>query len=164
MSAADFHPIAFDAPVTTRTHAPWTYTLIDVPPGIASGGAPVRVTGEVAGRAWSGALTPSGEGRFHILLSRRFVAAAGLAPGDVAAVRLRRDDPEAVAVPADLAAAPDDVPDLRAVWDGLTPGARRGFVALVAPARRPATRAARIAAVLAALESDSPSPYASQRR
>lgn len=60
------------------------------------------------------------------------------------------DNSEALVEPADLAGALDAVPAARAAWNGFPPSARKVGIAAVDTARRPATRAARVAAVVAA--------------
>ncbi|MHA7132429.1 YdeI/OmpD-associated family protein [Oerskovia turbata] len=57
----------------------------------------------------------------------------------------RHDDAEALVVPDDLAAALADSPPAREHWDGFPPGLRRLILGWIADAKRPATRAARIA-------------------
>ncbi|TGO06595.1 hypothetical protein SERN_0787 [Serinibacter arcticus] len=59
------------------------------------------------------------------------------------------DNSEALIEPPDLAAALDAVPTARAAWDAFPPSARKRGIAAVDTARRSATRAARIAAVVA---------------
>jgi uncharacterized protein YdeI (YjbR/CyaY-like superfamily) len=60
------------------------------------------------------------------------------------------DAVEALEVPEDLAAALDAVPAARAFFDGLPPGSRKQHLWHVVSAKRPATRAARVAAIVAA--------------
>lgn len=55
------------------------------------------------------------------------------------------DDVEALVVPADLAAAFGAVPGSRAQWDAFPPSARRGILEWIVQAKRPATRARRLA-------------------
>ena len=58
----------------------------------------------------------------------------------------RRPDMSAEAeIPSELAEALAADPDLSAAWDALTPGRRRGYVVTLLGAKRPQTRAARIA-------------------
>jgi uncharacterized protein YdeI (YjbR/CyaY-like superfamily) len=65
---------------------------------------------------------------------------------------------EGLEVPDDLAAALAASPPARAAFDALTPGARKQLLRLVATARRPDTRAARIATVVATVSADRPAP------
>lgn len=53
-----------------------------------------------------------------------------------------REVPE---MPPELVDAFDDDPDLRAAWDGLTPGRTRGYLLHFTGAKKPETRAARVA-------------------
>lgn len=57
----------------------------------------------------------------------------------------RYDDAEALVVPDDLASAFAAAPPAREHWDAFPPGVRRLILGWVAEARRPQTRAARIA-------------------
>lgn len=59
------------------------------------------------------------------------------------------DNAEALREPDDLAAALDAVPSARAAWDGFPPSARKLGITNVDTARRPETRAARIAKLVA---------------
>jgi uncharacterized protein YdeI (YjbR/CyaY-like superfamily) len=59
------------------------------------------------------------------------------------------DNAEALREPYDLAAALDADPAARAAWDGFPPAARKFGISTVDMARRPETRAARIAKVVA---------------
>jgi len=55
------------------------------------------------------------------------------------------DDVEALVVPDDLAAALDGRDGARAHWDAFPPSARRGILEWIVQARRPETRARRVA-------------------
>ena len=59
------------------------------------------------------------------------------------------DNAEAMIEPADLASALDADAAARANWDGFPPSSRKFGIAAVDTARRPETRAARIAKVVA---------------
>ncbi len=59
------------------------------------------------------------------------------------------DGPEAGIEPAELTAALDAVPAARTEWDSWTPGARKVALTAIAMAKRPETRAARIARIVA---------------
>jgi Bacteriocin-protection, YdeI or OmpD-Associated/Domain of unknown function (DUF1905) len=73
----------------------------------------------------------------------------GKEPGDVIAVRLELDDiPRRVVVPGDLAAALDEA-GARAAFDALSPTHRREHVRAIEDAKRPETRAKRVAAAVA---------------
>jgi uncharacterized protein YdeI (YjbR/CyaY-like superfamily) len=57
------------------------------------------------------------------------------------------DDVEDLIVPDDLATALDARPPARERWDGFSPSARRAMLQWVVEARRPETRAKRIAEI-----------------
>jgi hypothetical protein len=79
---------------------------------------------------------------------------AGLVAGDRVQVTLELDAaPQAVAVPADLAAALDATPRARAAFDGLTHSRRKWLVAGSEGAKAEATRTRRIAKAVAELAS-----------
>ncbi|HKP05881.1 MAG TPA: YdeI/OmpD-associated family protein [Microbacterium sp.] len=59
------------------------------------------------------------------------------------------DNAEALREPDDLAAALDAVPAARTAWDAFTPSSRKLGISSVDMARRPDTRAARIAKIVA---------------
>lgn len=83
----------------------------------------------------------------------RLMAEGRMAPAGLAAVEAAKkdgswsslDDVEAAIVPPDLAAALDAEPDARAFWDALPDSQRKLALYWVVSAKRPETRAARIA-------------------
>ncbi len=86
-------------------------------------------------------------------------------PGRRAVERARADGTwtaldavEALEVPPDLAAALDALPPARAHWDAFPRSVRRGALERILTARRPETRAARIAEV-ARLAADNLRPF-----
>lgn len=130
-----------------------TYTVLRLPDDvIAALNNPKRVEGELGNHPINLAVTraPVIEDAF-LYTGKTLLEAAGIDPGDVVEARLRAADPAHVEVPADLATA------LRAagqtdVWEGLTPGKRRGLIAPIEAAKRPATRVARIGKLIASLQ------------
>ncbi|MEM8729226.1 MAG: YdeI/OmpD-associated family protein [Pseudomonadota bacterium] len=71
----------------------------------------------------------------------------GLDPGKEVEVRLRKADPDAVDVPADVTLA-IQAAELTGSWAALTPGKQRGLVHHIAIAKRAGTRAKRIERLL----------------
>lgn len=59
------------------------------------------------------------------------------------------DGPEAGVEPPELSAALDAVPAARAAWDGFPPSSRKMGLTAIAMARKPETKAARIARIVA---------------
>ena len=89
-------------------------------------------------------------GRFLVPLSAENRDAAGLAPGDSVAVDIALDTaPREVALPADLEAAMDDA--ARTTYDGLSYTHRKEWVRWVEEAKKPETRATRVAKTVAGL-------------
>jgi uncharacterized protein YdeI (YjbR/CyaY-like superfamily) len=87
-------------------------------------------------------LIPSG------LMTERGLRAIEVAKANGSWVLL--DSVERLEVPEDLAAALDAVPRAREFFDGMPPGARKQNLWFVVSAKRPETRASRIAAIVAA--------------
>lgn len=79
-------------------------------------------------------------------------AVLGLEAGTTYAIEVTLDTAErTVEVPADLTAAFADQPELRAAWDAWSFTRRREAAASITEAKRPETRAKRLAATLDAL-------------
>jgi hypothetical protein len=114
----------------------------DVVAGLGSSKRPaVRVT---IGKHTYRTTVASMGGRYMIPLSAENRTAAGVAAGDEVDVDIEADTaPREVTVPDDLAAALD--PDVRAIFDGLAYTHRKEWVRWVEDAKKPETRAVRIA-------------------
>ncbi len=104
---------------------------------------PVQVT--VAGYSYRTTVAPMG-GAFYVPLSGEHRAASGLAAGQEVDVRLELDDaPRETPLPDDLDAALDD--DARAFFSALAPSHRKEWVRWVEEAKKPGTRAGRVAQI-----------------
>jgi len=131
-----------------------TATGIEVPDDVVArlgGGRRPAVSVTVRGHTYASTVGVMG-GRSMLPLSAENRAAAGLAAGDEVEVELVADTaPRTVAVPEDLAArlAADDA--ARATFDGLTAAQRKEWVRWVTEAKRPETRADRLAKTVEAL-------------
>jgi hypothetical protein len=91
-------------------------------------------------------------GRYLLPVSAENRAAAGLTAGDEVEVDVALDTaPREVELPADLAAALDAGTGLRTRFDALAPSRRKEHVRSVESAKADATRARRVAAVVAGL-------------
>ena len=119
---------------------------------------PVRSFDERIGGLWfaprrpSSAWAATNKARLILLEERGLIAEAGRRAVEVAKANgawTLLDNAEAMREPDDLAAALDAVPSARAGWDEFPPSARKGGIAAVDSARRPETRAARIAKIVA---------------
>lgn len=160
------YPHAFEAPLSRfgvgRTRKLW-YTVLFLPPAIEpalpfAAHPRLRVEGEIAELPAEGAWMPTGDNRRYFMVSPKILKAAQLAIGDTVEMRFRIADQGAVDVPPELAAALAADPAARGAWAALTPGGRRGFAHLVHGAKASATRARRVADVLAAIRDGAKRP------
>src|SRR5206468_785786 len=79
---------------------------------------------------------------------------AGVGVGDTLEVVVQNDDgPREVAVPAEIAAAFTRDGSLRRAWDALSYTARKEHAASIESAKKPETRARRVAKILGSLSS-----------
>lgn len=128
-------------------------TGIEVPPAVIDelgGGRKPAVEVTVNGYAYRSTVAVMG-GRYLIPFSSDKRAATGIAGGDAIEVELALDTaPRTIDVPEDLAAALDTA-GARAAFDALSPSARKAHVTAVEGAKAEATRARRVAAVVAKL-------------
>lgn len=108
--------------------------------------APVKVT--VNGYSYRSTLAAMG-GPVCIPLRRSHREAAGLEGGEVVSVRLELDDePRVVTTPADLTRALEAVPGGLERWRALSYTHQREHVEAIEEAKKPETRARRIAAAV----------------
>jgi hypothetical protein len=107
---------------------------------------PVKVT--IRGYTWR--TTPGVYGGVgHIVVNRAVKAATGVDAGDRVRVRMELDtDPRTVALPRDLAAALGGDPVAKKAFASMSFTHRREYVEWVEEAKRPETRARRIAATV----------------
>jgi hypothetical protein len=109
-----------------------------------------RVRGSFDGVAYRSSLMKV-SGMFHLGVHKATVEAAGAAIGSTVAVKIELD-PEPLptdTVPPDLTKA---LAPVRAAWDKLSPSHKREHVKHVIDAKKPETRAKRIATTVAALK------------
>jgi hypothetical protein len=108
---------------------------------------PVKVT--IRGYTYRNTIARMG-GQFMLGVAAEHRTAAGVAAGDELDVELELDtEPRTVEVPADLAAALDADPAVRARFDALAYSHRKEHVRAIEDAKTPATRERRIAACVA---------------
>jgi amino-acid N-acetyltransferase len=99
------------------------------------------------------------EGRYYIPLRKDRRTAAGVTTGDDLHVRLALDEaPRAVVLPDDLAAAVANTPGARTRWEQLALSHQREHVHALLDAKKPETRARRLAQIVAALLAIEPRP------
>ncbi len=155
-----FFPYAFEAPIEYYDFGTMAYTVVYLPRELErelplDEYPRLRINGEVADRPIEGAWQPGGErsdGRWYLMVPRKFMQQASLSLGDEVEVRFEIADQDHVDVPAELRAALDQNDAARAAWAQLTPGKQRGLAYRVDSAKRAETRARRVAEVLGELE------------
>lgn len=112
----------------------------------------VPVRGTFDGYPYRGTIQPMG-GQHIIGVSREMRQALGKAAGDTISVTMERGTEErAVEVPEDLAAALTENPDAQKYFDSLAYSHRKEYVGFVTEAKKPETRAKRIARTIEMLE------------
>jgi len=125
------------------------WTFIAVPPAVTAAfgtRARIPVSGTIAGTAFRGSLTPQGDGTHEMIVNAELRAASGVAAGDEVELIVERDDaPREVAVPDDLRTALDGAAAAAAYFAGMSYSHRREYVRWIDDAKRPETRARRVA-------------------
>lgn len=109
-----------------------------------------HVTGSVGGQKWRGALMHDGE-RWVLPLGPAWRRDNGVGVGAEVEVLLSPEGPQMDNVAADIAAALEREPEAVAFFEGLPSFYRRNYMRWIDDAKRPATRAARIAEMVALL-------------
>lgn len=119
----------------------------------ALGGAKrLRVKGTLNDVAFESNTMPMGGGRLCLGVHKATREAAGVTFGDEVRIVFELDDaPRTVEVPDELAAALAEDADARAVFDRVAFTHRREYVTWINEAKRPATRARRVAETLVRL-------------
>lgn len=103
----------------------------------------LRITGEINGIRFEGALQPTKQG-WYLMVSRRLLKICGSAVGEKVTVDFDIADQDAVEIPDELRFALDADDEAASRWNALTPGKRRGFAYRIASAKRPETRERRV--------------------
>ena len=123
----------------------------DVVEALAAGKRPAVVI-DVNGYRYRSTIAPMG-GKYLIPFSAERRAESGIGGGDAVEVELTVDtEPRTVTVPDDLRAAIDGSPGAGARWKSLSHSRQKAHVTSVEGAKAAATRARRIAKVIADLE------------
>ena len=130
-----------------------TYTILPIPDDVIAAlpKGTKRIEGELGDFPINLALTkaPVIDGVF-VYTGKTFLRDSGLEVGQPFDARIRAVDPDLVDMPDDVAAALR-IADRTSKWAKLTPGQQRGKLHLVNTAKRPDTRARRIATLIAEL-------------
>jgi hypothetical protein len=110
-----------------------------------------HVTGTVNGCTIRGSLGSDGK-QYFLLLGAAWRRDNGLAAGDKVDVVLEAEGPQADLLAADVAAALAAEREAKAFFDSLSTFYRKNFIRAIEGAKRPETRAARIAEMLRLLK------------
>ena len=131
-----------------------TTTGFVVPEGVVDelgGGRRPKVVATLGDHTWRTSIAAMG-GQFWLGVSAANREEAGVAAGETHTVAVELDTaPRTVDVPDDLATALADAPGGTEAWGRLTFSAQRAHAEAVLGAKKPETRARRVAAVIAAL-------------
>jgi hypothetical protein len=142
-------------PAAPADASSWTFLIL---PSDASAKLPSRgmtaVEGTLNGVSFQATLEPDGQRSHWLRVDRNLSEAAGAAAGDSVTLELAlaREEPEPN-VPADLRKALAAVPKAQALWSDITTVARRDWIHWITSAKRPETRARRVANACAMLSS-----------
>lgn len=108
-----------------------------------------KISAVIAGHPYRGSLMPMGDGTFGLGVLKAIQQAAGLKRGDVISVELELDAaPRIIDPPADLARAMERDKKAKAAWEKLSYTNKREIALSLEEARKPETRARRLAAAL----------------
>jgi hypothetical protein len=122
---------------------------VDVPEEISNalgGKGYIPVFASVQGLIARTTLIPAGNGQHRLFVDGKVRKKLGIDTGNLVRIVLRRDKkPAEIAVPAEVAAALRKIPKAQQAFQTITPALRREFLRWVLNAKRPETRAKRIA-------------------
>lgn len=118
----------------------------------------LRIEADISGVPVKGAWQPSG-GRWYLMLPKGPIRQAGIAIGTVVEVAFKVLAQDDVDIPPELSAALQIKPKARKTWSALSAGKQRGLAYMVASAKRPETRQARVQQVIAVLLGEAPLPW-----
>lgn len=142
-----------------RSHYVVIYLPDDLVPSLPfATSARLRVEADVSGVPVKGAWQPAG-GRWYLMLPRPALKAAGLAIGAPVEVAFKLAPPDEVELPPELEALLAAERKVQQAWQAFTPGKQRGLAYLIASAKRPDTRAARLAQVRGVILGELPEPW-----
>lgn len=134
-------------PAPPAKRGTWTFVLL---PKAASDKLPSRsqvtVDGTLDGAPFQATLEPDGKKGHWLKVSRKLREAAGAEVGDTVSITMApvTEEPEPK-VPADVRKALAAAPAARAVWNDITPVARRDWIQWITSGKKAETRPKRIA-------------------
>jgi hypothetical protein len=134
-------------PAESAQDESWTFLTL---PKNASAKLPSRgmaaIEGTIDGVPFEAVLEPDGQKSHWLKVDRKLSDAAGVEAGDVVSVEIApaAEEPEPT-VPPDLRAALATAePKARALWEDITPIARRDWIQWITSAKQPETRTRRV--------------------
>lgn len=138
--------LEFDAEIKpARQGGAWVEVPYDIADVYGTRGQ-VKVRATFDGNAYTGSISPMGDGCHVLGMTRALRSATGKDIGDTVRVTVERDDsPRVVEVPADLAEALAEHPDAKAFFDGLAYTPRKEYALWITGAKKPETRERRLA-------------------
>lgn len=105
----------------------------------------VSVTAKMGGQTYPTSIFPSGDGTHHLMVNKAMQKALNMGVGSEVDVDLTLDKGTAVEIPEDLAKELKAHPAAERLFASLTAAAKREFAAWIQSAKRPETRAQRVA-------------------
>lgn len=153
----------FEATVSLHPVGTYNYTVVYLDPELHAS-LPLkemprlRIEADVSGVPVKGAWQPSG-GRWYLMLPKAPLKLAGIGIGSVVEVAFKLVSQDAVDIPPELSDALQTNRKARDAWAALSAGKQRGLAYLVASAKRPETRQARMEQVTAVLLGEATPPW-----
>jgi hypothetical protein len=106
----------------------------------------LAVKGEIKGFPFRSSIFPMGGGKFYMVVNREMREGAKVKAGETVEFVMEKDDePRAIATPADLLKALSARKSAKNAWDKLSYTHRKEYINAIEEARKPETRARRIA-------------------
>lgn len=122
--------------------------------------ARVPVRGTIDGFPYRSSIFPMGEGKHYMVVNGKVRAGANLKGGETVSVTMERDEePRTVEPSADFARALEGSKQARSTWEGLSYTHRREYAEWIEEAKKPETRARRIAKAVEALAAGKKEKY-----
>jgi Bacteriocin-protection, YdeI or OmpD-Associated/Domain of unknown function (DUF1905) len=153
----------FEGTVSLHPVGTYAYTVVYLDPELHDSlplkeNPRLRIEADISGVPVKGAWQPSG-GRWYLMLPKAPIKQAGITIGSPVEVAFRLLPQDDVDVPPELSAALRLEPKARSAWSALSAGKQRGLAYMVASAKRPETKQARVAHVVAVLLGEAPLPW-----
>jgi hypothetical protein len=153
----------FEATVSLHPVGTYNYTVVYLDAALAASlpfneSPRLRIEADISGVPVKGAWQPSG-GRWYLMLPKSPLKMAGIGIGDGVEVAFKLLPQDEVDIPPELAAALKANRQAREAWAALSSGKQRGLAYMIASAKRPETKSARVKQVSAVLLGAVPPPW-----